>query len=490
MMVASSTAPFWLCFGIYVAFWHSTFVAVHVAAAAPTQQQQQPQDTCTPSTPTVAVAVQRSASANEHSYVIAHAGCFGKSGGADDGGECVDSAAAAAAVCCNAMVRAVRFLCLHAPTNTSTSAGKGGDDSSSFLLANHSICRGVGAGSDETAASWEHSCAETIASVPSYTYENVPDAAGTEDEVLVAAHMLSIWDQEIEMAAASTTVGDSSNSDANYSFGMIGKQYVWDEMSGGRWHSESSSPFLVAGLGDREEDTISSHAQSSVPSRIISSVSKSGGMHRTHSHRVVLSLGQIIDDGASEARGEVTVLLPLGQGLFMDMDDALQNDGDCTVASVGGQCRAVMLPLSYGVVVDIEQPSFAGRQHVLAIQVSFQLQNLHQQGHSLPDVALDFASNLHLRYQAPLIDGEEGVEGGARMVPVHVPSTFVGGGHVEGGTHSFSIYGGQVQRDALVIEAATGHDCDYIFVVVATLLASAIGSLAMIRDFSRVSRWV
>ena len=487
MMVASSTAPFWLYFGISVAFWHSTSVAVAAALA----QQQQPQDTCTPSTPTVAVAVQRSASANEHSCVIAHAGCFGKSGGAADGGECVDSAAAAAALCCNAMERAVRFLCLHAPTNTSTSAGKGGNDSSSFLLAKHSICRGFGAGNDETAASWEHSCAESIASVPSYSYENVPGAAGKEDEVLVAAHMLSIWDQEIKIAAASTTEGDSSNSDVNYSFGMIGKQYVWDETSGGgRWHSESSSPFLVAGLGDREEDTISSHTQSSVPARIISSVSKSGGMHRTHSHRVVLSLGQIIDDGASEARGEVTVLLPLGQGLFMDMDDALQNDGDCTVASVDGQCRAVMLPLSHGVVVDIEQPSFAGRQHVLAIQVSFQLQNLHQQGHSLPDVALDFASNLHLRYQAPLIDGEEGVEGGARMVPVHVPSTFVGGGHVEGGTHSFSIYGGQVQLDALVIEAATGHDCDYSFVVVATLLASAIGSLAMIRDFSRVSRWM
>jgi len=485
MVVASSTVPFWLCFGISVAFWHSTSVAV---AAAPTQQQQrQPQDTCTPSTPTVAVAVQRSASADEHSYVIAHAGCFGtsKSGGAADGGECVDSAAAAAAaVCCNAMERAVRFLCLHAPTNTSTSTGKGRDDSSSFLLANHSICRGFGSGSEETAASWKHSCAEIIASVPSYTYE-------AEDEVLVATHMLSIWDQEIEMAAASTTEGDSSNPDAKYtSFGMIGKQYVWDEMGGGRWHSESSSPFLVAGLGDREEDTISSHAQSSVPATIISSVSESGGMHRTHSHKVVLSLGQIIDNGASEARGEVTVLLPLGQGLFMDMDDALQNDGDCTVASVDGQCRAEMIPLPYGVVVDIEQPSFASRQHVLAIQVSFQLQNLDQQDHSLPDVALDFASNLHLRYQAPLIGGEEGVERGARIIPVHVPSTFVGGGHVEGGSHSFSIYGGQVQSEAIVVEAATGHDCDYSFVVVATLLASVIGSLAMIRDFSRVSRWV
>ena len=123
MMVASSTAPFWLCFGISVAFWRSTSVAV--AAAAPTQQQQ-PQDTCTPLTPTVAVAVQRSASA-DHSYVIAHAGCFGKSGGECDGGESVDSAAAAAAaaVCCHAMERAMRFLCSHAPTNTSTSAGRG-----------------------------------------------------------------------------------------------------------------------------------------------------------------------------------------------------------------------------------------------------------------------------------------------------------------------------------------------------------------------------
>ena len=91
------------------------------------------------------------------------------------------------------------------------------------------------------------------------------------------------------------------------------------------------------------------------------------------------------------------------------------------------------------------------------------------------------------------------------MVPVYIPPTFIGGGYAvvinkdgQDGSNSdrtrttlyYSINGGQVQRNALIVEAATGHDGDYVFVVAATLFASILGSLIMIREFSVVSRWV
>lgn len=469
------------------------------SAAAPTAitHAQPPQDTS--STPTVAVAVQRSTT-SKSSYVIAHAICFGDSNNApaceEDGlNDADNSVEIAATACCDAMKRAMRFLCLQVQTNTGKRY-----DSSPFLLANHSICRGLGAsaGDSTVAASWEQSCSEHVASIPNYL-----SGVETKDELMIPTHMLSKWDEDAgTVIATDRGTSGEENDTTTHSFGLIGEQFVWDEMSGGRWHSSTSSPFLIASLED--SDAIPPPEQSpSIPARIISSISESGGMHRAHSHRVVLSMGELIGAGASEAKGNVTVLLPLSEGLFMDIDDALQNDGECAITSVGGECNAEVIDLPRGVVVDIEQPSFASRQHVLAIRVSFQLRDLHHQSH-LPDIALEFTSNLHLRYQAPFLTTEM-KKRHKRMVPVYVPSTFIGGGYAvvvkkdgqDDGENDrtitslyYSIGGGPVQRTALIVEAATGHDGDYIFVVTATLFASVFGSFVMIREFSVVSRWV
>ena len=475
------------------------------AAAAPPptaiNNSQPPHDT---STPTVAVTVQRSATTSKSSHVIAHAVCFSGSNNVlaceeADSNDAGDSVEIAATACCDAIKRAVRFLCLQ---QVQTNTGEG-YDSSLFLLANHSICRGLdtSAGDSTAAASWEQACTEHIASIPNYYYS---PGVEVEDELMAPTHMLSIWEEETGGASASTDGGSIGDDDATAvrSFGLIGEQFVWDEMSGGRWHSSSSSPFRIASL--EVSDALPTPEQSlAIPARIVSSVSESGGMHRAHNHRVVLSMGEVIGAGGSEANGNVTVLLPLSEGLFMDIDDALQNGGECTITSMGGKCNTEMIDLPRGVVVDIEQPSFASRQHVLAIRVSFQLRDLHHQSH-LPDIALEFTSNLHLRYQAPLLTTEM-EKRNERMVPVYIPPTFIGGGYAavinndgQDGSNSdgtrttvyYSINGGQVQRNALIVEAATGHDGDYVFVVAATLFASILGSLIMIREFSVVSRWV
>ena len=485
------------------------FLLASAIAAAPNaiNHPQPPQDTS--STPTVAVTVQRAATTSKSSYAIAHAACFSDSNNVpaceeDDPNGDGDSVEIAATACCDAMKRAVRFLCLQVKTNT----GEGYMyDSSSFLLVNHSICRGLDTSANDSTvpASWEQSCTEHIASIPN-DYSPGVELGVLEDELMAPTHMLSIWEEETGSASTSAGGGTSSDNDAatvhTRSFGLIGEQFVWDEMSGGRWHSSTSSPFLIASLEDDADAIPTPEQSSSIPARIISSVSESGGMHRSHNHRVVLSMGEVIGAGGSEAKGNVTVLLPLSEGLFMDIDDALQNDGECAITSMGGECKAEMIDLPRGVVVDIEQPSFASRQHVLAIRISFQLRDLHHQSH-LPDIALEFTSNLHLRYQAPLLIAEMEKRNERRMVPVYIPSTFVGGGYAvvvkkdgQGGSDSdrtavyYSIDGGQVQRNALLVEAATGHDDDYVFVVAATLFASVFGSFVMIREFSVVSRWV
>ena len=486
----------------------SAILLLASAAAPPTaiNHPQPPQDTS--STPTVAVTVQRSATTSKSSYVIAHAVCFGDSNNVpaceeDDPIDDGDSVEIAATACCDAMKRAVRFLCLQIQTNT----GEGYMyDSSSFLLVNHSICRGLDTSADDStvATSWEQSCTEHIASIPNY-YSPGVEFGILEDELMAPTHMLSIWEEETGSASISAGGGTSGDDDAatlhTCSFGLIGEQFVWDEMNGGRWHSSTSSPFLISSLEDDADAFLTPEQSSSIPARIIASLSESGGMHRSHNHRVVLSMGEVIGAGGSEAKGNVTVLLPLSEGLFMDIDDALQNDGECTITSMGGECKAEMIDLPRGVVVDIEQPSFASRQHILAIRISFQLRDLHHQSH-LPDVALEFTSNLHLRYQEPLLTTEMEKRNG-RMVPVYIPSTFVGGGYTvvvkkdgQGGSDGdrtavyYSINGGQVQRNARIVEAATGHDGDYGFVVAATLFSSVFGSFVMIREFSVVSRWV
>ena len=169
------------------------------AAAAPPptaiNNSQPPHDT---STPTVAVTVQGSAATSKSSHVIAHAVCFSDSNNVpaceeDDPNGGDDSVEIAATACCDAMKRAVRFLCLQVQTNT----GEGYMyDSSSFLLVNHSICRGLDTNADDSrvAASWEQSCTEHIASIPNYYYSPGVDV---DDELMAPTHLLSIWEEEI-----------------------------------------------------------------------------------------------------------------------------------------------------------------------------------------------------------------------------------------------------------------------------------------------------
>jgi len=433
---------------------------------------------------TVAITIQKSAgSSSETSSVVAYLTCFdemselgAKNRISDKGG------------CCSAMWSAVRSLCSDITSDSSRSSAdeaNGGEASFPALLSTHKLCH------TERKDQWERSCVERIASVPHAARQDT--IANNQGPTF----LLSIWDEQSWEAAA-------QRGEATTDF-VSGRQFIWDHgvgSSNGRW-TLGASPFHLLPASPTS-------TSKSVPVKIMSTVSDAGGMHRTHHHRIVLSLTGISE---SVVKGNVTVLLPLSEGLFIDIDDALHNDGECTVASAvqdlsvhvlseGSECNAELAALSRGTVVDIEQPSFASQQHVLAIEVSFELlfSLLTPSGKDIDqkvsNVELGFASNLHLRYPPPTSCAKDDSPGRSRMSLVYVPSTFIGGGHlvvVDNASNDDEILSvqwdtGSVQ-DVSVLETAAGHDGDYIFVVLATLVASLIGSLIMIKDISRVSSW-
>lgn len=425
---------------------------------------------------TVTITIQKSAGpSSETSSAVAYLTCFdemselgAKDRISDKGG------------CCSAMWSALRSLCSDVTSDSFRSAAdetNGGEASFSALLSTHKLCH------TDRKDQWERSCMERIAFVPPAARQDI--IANDQGPTF----LLSIWDEQSWEAAA-----QSGKATTDF---VSGRQYIWDHGVGGsngRW-TLGASPFRLP----------TTHTSTSVPAKIMSAVPDAGGMHRAHHHRIVLSLAGISE---SVVKGNVTVLLPLSEGLFVDIDDALHNDGECTVASAvqdssvhvlseGTECNAELAALSRGTVVDIEQPSFASKQHVLAIEVSFELlfSLLTSSDQKASNVELGFASNLHLRYPPPTSCTKD-LPGRSRMSPVYVPSTFIGGGHlvvVDNASNDEKIHSVQWDtgslQDTIVLETAAGHDGDYIFVVLATLVASLVGSLVMIKDISRVSSW-
>lgn len=380
---------------------------------------------------------------------------------------------------------------------------QGGKVAVDLQLSSHAMCR------ESSRLNWEQSCAERIASVPPFAGV-IPaplngggdndDDEGNSSSYEVSTQMLFLSDHYPTDVMKTSAVAIEENYSTRY------WHYSWHLAERkGLWVPGVSSPFFLqpkARNDQGEEDEMNKGGAikraTSIPATIVSTVSDSGGMHRDHRHRLTLQLSP--DEMKSDGRdlmGNVTVLMPLSEDAFVDMDDALQEDGACVVKSAffSSKCHVDIAPLPRGVVVDIEQPSFASQQHVLVLQISFETVFTYEKADA---IVVDFVSNLHLRYPSPVTGFEVDLMSEKRRVKsVSIPSTFIGGGRVVETTMDgmrtsiLTIEGGNQQgEDFVVLYAAAGHDGDYYIVVLITFVASIIGLLFMIRDISRTSVWV
>ena len=419
------------------------------------------------------------AEAPESVDTVVHLTCFrrGAAGGdTDHRGSCCASMQLALASVCGGEVSAASSAAAELATS----------------LLHHRACRiGSGGGGGP---SWETTCIDAAAPVPQ---------AASEDEALSPLFYLSIWDR-LEL--------DGGREETKARPPLSASRYWQYSLSSAAWCDAAVSPFHLS-EDCSASGSISTEVGSPSPPRpgvlasVASTVSMSGGMHRSHRHEIGLfiRLGSDALSGLDSNTAQlglpvaanVTLLLPLSEGVFVDVDDALEDDGWCTVSSpraLGGgageevRCRAHLANLPPGALVNIEHPSFTSPQHVLAVQVSFQ-SFLPSDILSGDDVNLEvrvaLSSILHMRYQSPSRQGGSQ----RRRISVHVPSTHVGGGEVRVGSKIMQVQPRRGAEDVMILDIATGHDGDLEVVAAVTLLASIVGSLIMIRDASRVSLW-
>lgn len=273
---------------------------------------------------------------------------------------------------------------------------------------------------------------------------------------------------------------------------------------------------------DIEEEPIAcDDIENSISASLQSTLSKTGGMERTFKHIVALyaTAKQLSESYEGKISGELNIILPQSQDIFLDLDDPFQNGKNpCSMIVARrprtieknvlskGTCTASLLTMP-NEVIDIEQPSFVSKQHIVAIRLQFEgdapsefSENI-QKGRYL-EVALEISTKVHLRYPASKSDG-------TNYASAHVPTPFLYDAKLysmgEDGVkdvhsihscnqmskgiayRSFSISSGS--WESAFVDVAAGVDGHYTLVMAATTIMAILGSLAIYISMSNVSVW-
>ena len=278
--------------------------------------------------------------------------------------------------------------------------------------------------------------------------------------------------------------------------------------------------------------------------KLKSTISNEGGMHRAYQHVISISARTSIakDDAdanavnssisSSSIAGQVYLVLPQSEGIFLDMDDPFQN-GDIQHACrlrvlrnnqiqerergypMKASCNVQMVTAPHA-VIDIEQPAFVSPQHVVALRIEFQVENyddddeggmiMKMQDQIDLALELEVVTNLHFRY--PMIISAAGHLTG--FVEVHVPTPFLHGARFESRTnipgqtkvanaHVLDRCMGNTSGagctcsgsawENVMIEVPAGVDEHHDLVMITTVVISLIGAWRMLHDMSKVSLW-
>ena len=257
--------------------------------------------------------------------------------------------------------------------------------------------------------------------------------------------------------------------------------------------------------------------------RVNTTLSSDGGMHRVFRQRVTLSLNgiestQYIESTKYRMDINTTVLLPLMESVFIDADDPfiVEYDGDSPEPLL---CRTSMLDHESLVseskcsvkfvsseTIDIEQPSFASRQYVVAFQlnasIEFSTNSLSETLEQKLQIGLDYGATLHIRYLSPTSNQTGVFDGLNGIVPIaiHQPTLYSGivclTERVSGNEVQYFLLDTDATPDAqresttqepITIHVAVGLDGDYWWVTTITMLCALFGGFIVMRSIDTVS---
>lgn len=276
--------------------------------------------------------------------------------------------------------------------------------------------------------------------------------------------------------------------------------------------------FMSSGLGDDENTKISSFPLLGIAE---GRLSNEGGMHRTFGQTVYLSFADLPDDNKSRFRMELnaTVLLPITEDVFIDADDPLieeyTND-----SPDGVKCRARFISdgayalkdecnirFTSSEVIDIEQPSFASRQYVVAYHISASLDFGHShKGTEGFELHIEYGTTLHIRYHSPILYQTGVSEGGLVPIVIQQPVLYSAIARVKclpldcllerkyiletNATASELDAGKKFDiPQPVVIDVAAGVHDDYFWVTSITMSVAVIGGIVVIKSMDSISKW-
>ncbi len=255
-------------------------------------------------------------------------------------------------------------------------------------------------------------------------------------------------------------------------------------------------------------------------------LSTHGGMHRAFVNEIAISLDA--DEGYAKRQpegiyledihidGTLFFIFPILEGYFIDLDDPFQEDLDqpCRMRLLQlmqhqgeRSCQMEIITTPKDLVIDIEQPSFASKQHVIAFRIDVHASlidiptdeiNIIDSTKSLLEIT--FVPMIHIRYQSSIV-GESHRE--SSFVPIPVSNIFL---HTSNMITTFTYSNGDrdteysnlhiahqlqelQQTKNIIVEVASGLDSHHNVVMVFTILACMVGTIQMIRDFSKIGRW-
>ena len=299
------------------------------------------------------------------------------------------------------------------------------------------------------------------------------------------------------------------------------KERVNEGLSGGD-HSHQpmlNSPFHHPSIMELTNDMNISEEDHAVEYQIghDTTLLDEGGMHRAFINRVTIALDpkqhftkrSLIpkDVQTLTLKGNMTFLFPILKGYFIDLDDPFQDDIDqaCHLQqslSTKDSCHVKIVTTPSDLVIDIEQPSFASKQHVIAFRLHFQasIMNDFSSHGSDPLIELTFVPMIHLRYQ-PIVKKYDYRKG---LILIPVSNLFLHHANIEtkvtnsNNANNYTYHTNfkiaqQVEKSnqsrILSVEVATGLDSHHDIVMIFTMLACFLGAIQMIRDFSKIGQW-
>lgn len=302
-------------------------------------------------------------------------------------------------------------------------------------------------------------CTTRIATVPTVSINDTVETLETDEAVpLEPILSLVIFSEQVdEYHEDSLRTGGESLGWRQYHHVDNGSEHSKNE-------SNVRSPFSLSSEPQRDSPLLG---------HVASELSAEGGMHRSLAHTVTLTFADKNNDSELPIHGFIILYIFLSENVFIDMDDPL--DGPCYSSVDTWLCKAELVPTKHA-VIDIEQPAFASPQHVVAVRINVQ-------GESLPtEVTVRVATKIHLRYPQ-LASGTSSHVSVAIPAPLLHTGSFLRGQERLGFVSTFS-YG-----KPITFRVAAGIKEDYGWVALITILCSITGSLVMLRDITRVSKW-